>query len=201
MSSIYTDSLNRLIEEFNKLPGIGPKSAERLAFFILNARTQEAMALAKAISDVKNKIKSCKICCNLSEKQLCSICSDPKRDKSVICVVEQPKDIVSLEKTGACKWVYHVLGGHIDPLEGVNPEDLSIERLVGRVRDEKVAEIVMATNPNIAGDGTVLYITSLLKDTGVKITRLARGLPSGSTIEFASPKILTDAIIGRQQLE
>jgi recombination protein RecR len=201
MADIYTDSLNKLIEEFNKLPGIGPKSAERLAFFIFNSTTEQAMALAKAISDVKNKIKPCKICCNLSEDDLCNICSDQKREKNVICVVEQPKDIVSLEKTGACKWVYHVLGGHIAPLEGVHPEDLNIGQLVKRVQKGDVAEIVMATNPNIAGDGTALYITSLLKNTRVKITRLARGLPSGSTIEFANPKILTDAIIGRQQLE
>jgi recombination protein RecR len=201
MTDIYTESLNRLIEELNKLPGIGPKSAERLAFYVLNAQTSEAMTLAKAITDVKNKIKPCKICCNLSENELCNICSDPKRDKTIICVVEQPKDIISLEKTGACKWVYHVLGGHIAPLDGINPDDLNIDRLVKRVQKGNVAEIVMATNPNIAGDGTALYITSLLKNTDVKITRLARGLPTGSTIEFANPKILTDAITGRQQFE
>ncbi|GAH01568.1 unnamed protein product, partial [marine sediment metagenome] len=118
-----------------------------------------------------------------------------------ICVVEQPKDVVSLEKTGACKWVYHVLGGHIAPLEGIEPGDLTIDKLVERVREGNVKEVIMATNPNMAGDGTALYISSLLRTTGVKITRLARGLPAGSTIEYASGKILTDAIIGRQQLE
>ena len=201
MNIVYTKSLNRLIEEFGKLPGVGPKTAERLAFYILNAKPAEAMALAEAISEVKRKIKRCQICYNLSEEAICKICSDTRRDKELICVVEQPKDIISLEKTGACKWVYHVLGGHIAPLEGIEPADLTIEKLVERVRTGDVKEVIMATNPNMAGDGTALYISSLLKNTGVKITRLARGLPSGSTLEYASGKILIDAIIGRVQLE
>jgi len=201
MSAIYTETLNRLIEEFGKLPGIGPKTAERLAFYVLKAEPAEAMALAKAISDVKTRIKRCSICFNLSEQQVCQICSDPRRDKSLICVVEQPKDIISLEKTGACKWVYHVLGGHIAPLEGVEPDDLTIDQLVRRVREGGVEEVIMATNPNMEGDGTSLYISSLLRPLKVKTTRLARGLPSGSTIEYASGKILTDAIIGRQELD
>ncbi len=201
MSAAYTETLNRLIEEFEKLPGIGPKSAERLAFYILKADTKEAMRLAHAIGDVKTKIKRCKRCYNLAENEVCNICADPRRDKSLICVVEQPKDIVSLEQTGACKWVYHVLGGHIAPLEGMEPENLTIDKLVERVKAGGVSEVVMATNPNMAGDGTALYISSLLKQTGVKITRLARGLPSGTTIEFASGKILGDAILGRQLLQ
>jgi recombination protein RecR len=200
MSDIYTKSLNNLIEEFGKLPGIGPKSAERLAFYILKAEPADAMALAHAISDVKNKIRHCQICYNLSEQPICQICSDNGRDKELICVVEQPKDIISLEKTGNCKWVYHVLGGHISPLDGIEPTDLTIDQLVERVRSGGVKEVIMATNPNMAGDGTVLYISSLLRSTGVKITRLARGLPTGSTIEYASGKILTDAIIGRQEI-
>lgn len=201
MSGVYTESLNKLIEEFGKLPGIGPKTAERLAFHILKSRPDEAMALANAVRDVKNKIKRCKVCYNYSEQPTCEICSDQRRDKSLICVVEQPKDVVALEKTGACKWLYHVLGGHIAPLDGVEPDDLTIDKLVERIRKGEVREIIMATNPNMAGDGTALYISSLLRDTGVKITRLARGLPTGSTIEYASGKMLTDAIIGRQQLE
>jgi recombination protein RecR len=201
MSSAYTESLNRLIEEFGRLPGVGPKTAERLAFYILKARPEEAMKLAEAIRDVKNKIKRCQICYNLSEQATCQICSDPRRDKSLICVVEQPKDAISLEKTGTCKWVYHVLGGHIAPLEGVEPDDLTIKELIERVREGNIKELIMATNPNLAGDGTALYISSLLRTTGVKITRLARGLPAGSTIEYASGKILTDAIIGRQEIE
>jgi recombination protein RecR len=201
MSGIYTESLNKLIEEFGRLPGIGPKTAERLAFHILKAKSDEAMNLADAIRDVKNKIKRCQICYNYSEQKVCEICSDQRRDKSLICVVEQPKDVIALEKTGECKWVYHVLGGHIAPLEGIEPEDLTIDKLVERIRKGGVGEIIMATNPNMAGDGTALYISSLLRDTGVKITRLARGLPTGSTIEYASGKMLTDAIIGRQKLE
>ena len=201
MSGVYTESLSKLIEQFGKLPGIGPKTAQRLAFYILKAQPAEAMALAEAIRDVKSKIKRCEICYNLSEQRICQICSDPKRDKSLICVVEQPKDVISLEKTGACKWVYHVLGGHIAPLEGIEPSDLTIDRLVERLREGIVKEVIMATNPNMASDGTALYISSLLKPTGVKITRLARGLPTGSTIEYASGKMLTDAIIGRQKLE
>jgi len=201
MSEVYTESLNKLIEEFGKLPGVGPKSAERLAFYVLKTSPEEAMALAKAISDVKTKIKRCKICYSLAEQPVCQICSDHHRDKTLICVVEQPKDIISLEKTGACKWVYHVLGGHIAPLEGIEPDDLTIDKLLQRVRDTGVKEIIMATNPNMAGDGTALYISSLLRQTGVIITRLARGLPTGTTIEYASGKMLTDAIIGRQQLD
>jgi len=201
MSSVYTESLNRLIEEFGKLPGVGPKTAERLSFYILKAEPAEAMKLAEAISDVKNKIRRCEICYNLSESKICQICSDKRRDSELICVVEQPKDVVNLEKTGACKWVYHVLGGHIAPLDGIEPSDLTIEQLVERVRSGDVKEVIMATNPNMAGDGTALYVSSLLKKTGVKITRLARGLPTGSTIEYASGKMLTDAIIGRQELK
>lgn len=201
MSGVYTETLNKLIAEFEKLPGIGPKTAERLAFYVLKAHPGEALALADAIRDVKDKIKHCQICYNLSEQPVCQICSDERRDKSIICVVEQSKDIINLEKTGACKWVYHVLGGHIAPLEGIEPGDLTIEQLLERVRSGDVKEVIMATNPNMAGDGTALYISSLLRTTGAKITRLARGLPSGSTIEYASGKILADAIIGRQELE
>ena len=201
MSSAYTESLNKLIEEFERLPGIGPKTAERLAFYILKTEPSEAMALAEAIRDAKNKIKRCEICYNLSEQQVCKICSDPRRDKSTICVVEQTKDVISLEKTGVCRWVYHVLGGHIAPLEGTEAVDLTIDKLVERVRGGEVKEVIMATNPNMAGDGTTLYISSSLRPLGVKITRLARGLPAGSTIEYANGKILTDAILGRQELE
>lgn len=201
MSSAYTESLNRLIEEFGKLPGIGPKTAERLVFHILKADGPTAMALADAIRDVKTKIKQCKVCCNLSEAELCQVCSDTRRDRSLICVVEQPKDVISLEKTGACKWLYHVLGGHIAPLEGIDASDLTLDKLVERVRGGEVKEVILATNPNLEGDGTSLYISSLLRPLGVKITRLARGLPTGSTIEYASGRILTDAILGRQTLE
>jgi recombination protein RecR len=201
MNPAYTDSLNKLLEEFGKLPGVGPRTAERLTFYILKESPEEALALAKAIENVKTKVRQCSICFNLSEGEICNICSDRQRDKSIICVVEQPKDVISLEKTGLCKWVYHVLGGHIAPLEGLEPSDLTIEQLLARLRDGSVKEIVMATNPNLEGDGTALYISSLVRQTGVKVTRLARGLPSGSSIEYASGSILADAILGRQAFE
>jgi recombination protein RecR len=201
MTTGYTETVNKLIEEFGKLPGIGPKTAERLAFHILKSKPVEALELAQAISDVKTKIRQCKICYNFAEAEICQICADTRRDKTRICVVEQPKDVILLEKTGQCKWVYHVLGGHIAPLDGIEPGDLTIDKLVERVKAGGIEEIVMATNPNLLGDGTSLYISSLLKSVGVKITRLARGLATGSTLEYASPKMLTDAITSRQPLE
>ncbi|HBG28376.1 MAG: recombination protein RecR [Planctomycetes bacterium GWF2_41_51] len=201
MNPAYTQSLNRLIDELGKLPGIGPKTAERLAFYILKAEKNEALLLADAITKLKSSVRQCKLCHNLSESELCSVCTDTRRDKSIICVVEQFKDLIALEKTGLCKWVYHVLGGHIAPLEGVEPSDLTIDHLVSRIRNEKISEVVMATNPTVEGDGTALYISSLIKTLGVKVTRLARGLPGGSQIEFASGAILTDAILGRNPLE
>ena len=200
MNPAYTKTLNELIEQFGKLPGIGPKTAGRLAFHILTADAEQALGLAAAISNVKKNIRQCKTCFSLAEAEICTICSDPRRDQSVICVVEQPKDLISLESTGLCRWVYHVLNGHIAPLEGVGPEDLTIEQLLGRVRNGDVREVIMATNPNLEGDGTALYIQSLLSGLNVKVTRLARGLPSGTTIEFASGSILSEAILGRSPL-
>ena len=201
MNNAYTKSLNDLIDQFATLPGIGTKTAERLAFHVLKSDLDSAMKLAQAISDVKTKVVECKNCHNLSEDELCDICLDPKRDHSVICVVERPKDVISLEKTGLCQWVYHVLGGHIAPLDGIEPEDLTLNHLLERVRNGSVKEIVMATNPTVEGDGTALYITSLLRSMDIKLTRLARGLPAGSCIEYASGSILADAILGRSEME
>ncbi|MGA2322717.1 MAG: recombination mediator RecR [Sedimentisphaerales bacterium] len=201
MTTGYTETVNKLIEELARLPGIGSKTAERLAFHILKSKPADALALAQAISDVKTKIKQCKTCYNFAEMDTCPICSDTRRDKSRICVVEQPKDVIVLEKTGQCRWVYHVLGGHIAPLDGIEPADLTIDKLVERVKAGGIEEIIMATNPNMVGDGTALYISSLLKCTGVKITRLARGLATGSTLEYANSRMLSDAISARQPLE
>jgi recombination protein RecR len=201
MTTGYTETVNKLIEELAHLPGIGPKTAERLAFHILKSKPADAMALAQAINDGKTKIKQCKICYNFTESEICPICADTRRDKSKICVVEQPKDVIVLEKTGQCKWVYHVLGGHIAPLDGIEPADLTIDKLVESVKAGGINEVIMATNPNLLGDGTSLYISSLLKPTGVKITRLARGIATGSTLEYASGKMLSDAITARQLLE
>jgi recombination protein RecR len=201
MSTAYTQSLNKLIEEFGKLPGIGVKTAERLAFHVLKTGRDDALALAEAITAVKTNLRYCKVCMNLAESDTCSVCGDPRRDKAIICVVEQPKDLISLEKTGLCKWVYHVLGGHIAPLDGVEPSDLNIDELLRRVRAGGVKEVVMATNPNIDGDATALYLTSLLRPLGISVTRLARGLPSGSSIEYSGSSILTEAILGRSRME
>jgi recombination protein RecR len=194
----YSGAIERLIREFGKLPGIGARTAERLAFHVLKSSPQEALALAEAIRDVKSLVRPCKTCFNLAEGELCAICADPRRDKGTICVVEQPKDLLALESTGAYNGVYHVLMGHVAPLEGLEPEDLTISVLEERIRAGGVNEVVLATNPTVAGDATALHVSSLLSPTGVKITRLARGLPSGGQIEYANKSILTDAITQRR---
>ncbi|MFP4356529.1 MAG: recombination mediator RecR [Phycisphaerae bacterium] len=195
----YSESIDRLIEQFGRLPGIGERTAERLAFHLLKADESEALALAQAIADVKTRIHPCKQCFNLAEGgQLCEICRDSARNPARICVVEQPKDLLALESTGAWNGLYHVLMGQIAPLEGVEPEDLTIDELVQRVRTGTVEEVVLATNPTVGGDGTALHISSLLAGTDVKVTRLARGLPSGGQIEYSNKSILADALNERR---
>lgn len=188
------------MEQFGKLPGIGARTAERLAFHVLKGSKEEALALADAIRDAKTKIHPCKVCSNPTEQELCRICSDPRRDKGLICVVEQPKDLLAIESTGAFSGVYHVLMGHVAPLEGISVDDLTIDALVKRVNTGDVKEVILGTNPTVAGDGTALHITSLLEPLGVKLTRLARGLPTGGQIEYANPSILTDAITERREV-
>ena len=196
----YPKIVERLIEQLGKLPGIGPRSAERIAFHILKADEKDALALSQSIRDVKTQIRSCKVCFNLAEGELCEICADPRRDRSIICVVEQPKDLLAIESTGAYHGLYHVLMGHISPLEGIGPEDLTIDALVKRVKAGGIEEVVIATNPDVAGDATALYISEALRGVDVKITRLARGLPTGGQIEYANKTILTDAITQRQKM-
>jgi recombination protein RecR len=196
----YTKAIERLKSEFGKLPGVGARSAERLAFHILKASPEEALQLADAIREVKTNVRPCRRCFNLTEQEICEICQDPRREQGSICIVEQPKDLLSLEATGAYRGVYHVLMGHIAPLEDSEPEDLTIDALVDRVGAEEVEEIILATNPTVAGDATALHIIDRLKDTGVKITRLARGLPTGGSIEYASKSILSDALNERRGL-
>ncbi len=196
----YPETIERLIAELNKLPGIGARTAERLAFYVLKSSEQEALALSDAIRDVKLRIRPCRVCFNLTEAELCAICSDPRRDQGVICVVEQPKDLLALESTGAFTGVYHVLMGAIAPLDGVAPEDLTIDALARRVNEGEVREVILATNPTVAGDGTGLHVASILEPMGVKVTRLARGLPAGGQIEYANKSILTDAINERKQI-
>lgn len=200
MSQTHTESMTRLMEEFQRLPGVGPRSAERLAYFILKQPAEKALALATAINTVKAQIKNCSRCFNLTEQDLCEICQDQRRDHSIVCVVEQPSDLISLEETGLCNWGYHVLLGHLAPLEGITPDDLTIDALLRRIEDGGITEIIMATNPNMEGDGTSLYLHSLLSDSNVEITRLARGLPTGGSIEYANKNILHDAIIGRRKM-
>lgn len=196
----YSQTIERLIAEFGRLPGIGVRTAERLALHVLKVSEQEAAGLADAIRDVKRLIRPCKQCFNLTESELCSICADPRRDRSIICVVEQPRDLLALESTGSFGGVYHVLMGHIAPLEGTEAEDLTIEALLERLGAGGVKEVILATNPTVSGDGTALHIASLLGPFGVKITRLARGLPTGGQIEYANKSILSDAINERREL-
>lgn len=194
----YGPTVARLIEEFNRLPGIGRKSAERLTNYILSCSSADAVSLADAIRDVKSAVTRCSVCFNLTEGDLCGLCQDPRRDATVVCVVEQPGDVVALESSGAFTGRYHVLGGRIAPLEGVGPENLTIHQLVRRVRKDGVKELVMATNPTLEGDGTSLFITNLLENDDVRMTRLARGIASGSVLEFANREMLADALKGRQ---
>jgi recombination protein RecR len=200
--SSYTQSIQNLMSELARLPGIGMRSAERIAFHLLKQSPEEAMKLSEAIRDVKTRIRHCSICYNLTEQDPCSICADPTRDQGVVALVEQPKDLLALESTGLYRGVYHVLLGRISPLEGVEPGDLTIDPLVHRLASGAVREIIMATNPNMEGDGTALYIQSLVggRFPNIQITRLARGLPSGSNIEYANKNILSDAISGRQRM-
>jgi recombination protein RecR len=194
----YGPAMSRLIDEFEMLPGIGRKSAERLAHFILMCPREKALGLADAIRTVKTTVRPCSVCFNLTEGENCQICSDARRDPNVVCVVEQPRDVISLEASGAYQGVYHVLQGRISPLEGIGPEQLTIDALLRRIRQNGIREVVMATNPTLEGDGTALFISNLLAEEPVKITRLARGIPSGSVLEFANREMLADALRGRQ---
>ncbi len=200
MGPHVSESLARLQAELQKLPGIGPRSAERITFHLLKLPPDQALLLADAIRDVKKNVHPCSICYNLTEEDPCPICTDPHRDRSQIVVVEQPKDVLSLETTGAVRGVYHVLMGHLAPLDGVEPGDLTIDALVERVRKGNVKEVVLATNPTLEGDGTAMYIRSLLAGLNVTLSRLARGLPTGSQMEYATKAMLADAIEGRRPL-
>jgi recombination protein RecR len=202
MSSTYTQSIQSLMNELARLPGIGMRSAERIAFHLLKQPPEEAMKLSDAIRDVKTRIRHCSNCFNLTEQDPCSICSDGSRDQGLVCLVEQPKDLLALESASLYRGVYHVLLGRIAPLEGVEPGDLTIDPLMQRIAAGKVREIIMGTNPTMEGDGTALYIQSLVgqRFPNVNVTRLARGLPAGSSIEYANRNILADAISGRQRM-
>jgi recombination protein RecR len=194
-----TESVARVIDEFAKLPGIGRKSAERLAYHLLRVHKTEALGLADAIRDVRENVRYCKTCYNLSEGEQCEVCRDPKRDRTLLCIVEQPRDVMALEQAAVFRGLYHVLLGRIAPLEGIGPEQLTIEPLVERVRKGEFREIIMATNPTVEGDGTSLHITNLLEEYDIRVTRLARGITTGSILEYTNKEILADAISGRQK--
>jgi recombination protein RecR len=191
-------AIPRLIQELSKLPGIGPKTAERLTHHLLAADRREVLALAEALRAIKENIRLCKRCHNLTEGELCGVCTDPRRDATLLCVVEQPRDLAALERAGTYRGLYHVLHGRLAPLEKIGPEQLTLDSLAQRVGQGEVKEIILATNPTLEGDGTALYISSLLASTGVRITRLARGLPTGSALEFANSQMLADALEGRR---
>ena len=194
----HSAAVGRLVQEFCKLPGIGPKSAERLAFFLLAGDRRVALELADALKGVVELVKACEECGNYAEGPLCPVCADPRRDATLICVVETPRDLAAFERAGSFRGRYHVLGGRLAPLDNMGPEQLTVDQLLRLVHAGGVQEIIMATNPTLEGDGTALYISSLLAGTGVRITRLARGLPSGSVLEFANNQMLVDALEGRR---
>lgn len=194
-----SDSVARVIDEFARLPGIGRKSAERLTYHILRVPKAEALGLADAIRNVRENVRYCRTCYNLAESELCTICQDPRRDQTLLCVVEQPRDLLSLEQSGVYRGLYHVLLGRIAPLEGIGPDQLTLDALVDRVRTGTFREIVMATNPTVEGDGTALHLSNLLAEYDVVITRLARGITTGSILEYTNKEILADALTGRQK--
>ncbi len=189
-----------LVEQLGRLPGIGRKSAERLAFHLLRVSEQEALALSEAIRRVRQDVRYCDTCFNLSESETCRICGDPSRDATRLCIVEQPRDLMSLEQAAVYKGLYHVLLGRISPLDGIGPDQLTIDPLVDRVRTGNFVEVIMATNPTVEGDGTALYISNLLSEFPVEITRLARGITAGSVLEYANREMIADALSGRQKL-
>ncbi len=195
-----SDSLDSLIEELSSLPQIGRKTARRLAMFIIKQPREKIEKLSKSLLDVKDKIKFCKICCNITETDICKICSSEKRDKTTICVVEEPQDVLAIEKTNEYKGLYHVLHGRISPLDGIGPEDIKLKELLERLNENQtpqIEELILALNPTVEGETTILYLQKLLKPLGIKISRIARGLPVGSDIELADEVTLAKAIEGR----
>lgn len=196
----YASPVAKLIEEFEKLPGIGHKTAQRLAFHILDLPEEKAISLSNAIREAKIKTKYCSVCSNLTDSDKCSICSNSKRNPSIICVVEDPRDVVAMERTREFKGLYHVLHGAISPMSGIGPEDIKIKELLLRLKDTDVKEVILATNPNIEGEATAMYISKLLKPLGIKTTRIAHGIPVGGDLEYADEITLAKALEGRREI-
>ena len=201
---MYAGPVQRLIDELARLPGVGPKSAQRVAFYLLKIPTSEATRLSEAIVEVKEKVRSCRVCFNVSDEEVCEFCRDGRRDRSIICVVQEPPDIVAIERTREYKGLYHVLQGAISPIEGIGPEDLRIAELLGRLQvsgpDEAVSEVIVATNPNIEGEATAMYLARLIGPSGMVVTRLASGLPVGGDLEYADEVTLGRALEGRRAI-
>ena len=196
----YTGPISRLIEEFSKLPGVGRKTAQRLAFHVINMNMNDVEALSKAIVDAKKEIRYCSVCYNITDKAVCSMCSNKNRDDSIICVVEDPRDVAAMEKTKEFNGKYHVLNGVISPMDGIGPDMIRIKELIQRLSNQDVKEIIMATNPTIEGEATAMYIASLLKPMGIKVTRIAHGLPVGGDLEYADEVTITKALEGRREI-
>lgn len=200
MAGYSVASLSRLIEQFERMPGIGHKSAQRLAFYVLGMTEEQAQTFAGTILDAHQKIKKCVRCCNLAEEELCPICKNPARDGSTICVVEDPRDVMAFERTHEYNGLYHVLHGVISPMNGIGPEDITIKELIARLADGKVTEVIMATNPTVEGEATAMYISRLLKPMGITVSRLAYGVPVGADLEYADEVTLLRALEGRRKL-
>ena len=200
MSNFYAPPIAKLIEEFEKLPGIGHKTAQRLAFHVLDLPVEKTENLANAIRDAKLKTRYCSICSNLTETDPCSICSSPNRDKSTICVVEDPRDVAAMERIHEFKGLYHVLHGVISPMEGIGPEDIKIKELLKRIRENEIREVILATNPDVEGEATAMYISKLFKPIGIRTTRIAHGIPVGGDLEYADEVTLAKALEGRREI-
>ena len=196
----FTPSLDKLIEQFAKLPSVGKKSAQRLAFHILSMSEADAKTFTETIEKARSSIKRCKICCNLTDGEVCSVCNSKSRDKSVICVVEDPRDVIAIERTHEFNGLYHVLHGVISPMNDINPEDICIKELIMRLGDDTVKEVIMATNPTVEGEATSMYISRLIKPLGISVSRLAYGVPVGSQLEYADEVTLSRALEGRQEM-
>jgi recombination protein RecR len=199
--SLYEGPVQALIDELGRLPGIGPKSAQRIAFYILKAAPEDAKRLARVIVEAKDRVSWCRTCFNIAEGELCAFCRDDRRDTHVVCVVEEPRDIVAVERTGEFKGRYHVLQGAISPIEGVGPEQLRVKELLARIAEEEMTEVILATNPNIEGEATAMYLARLLKPIGLKVTRIASGLPVGGDLEYADEVTLGRALEGRREVD
>lgn len=196
----FARPIARLVEELTKLPGIGPKTAQRLALYIVSAPAEDAHALAEAVIEAKEKTRYCSVCCNLTDVDPCRLCSHEGRDRSLLCVVEDPKDVIALERTREYKGLYHVLQGAISPMDGIGPSDLRIEELLRRLHSEEIAEIIIATDPNPEGEATAMYLARLIKPLGVKVTRMAHGMPVGGDLEYIDEVTLAKALEGRREL-